>query len=114
MVITNGITFLSYLTICGTLLNRVRNACEAVVTPGAKVTVSLKGLGSGVEVAISDEGTDIDPTTLGSLFQLGVSSRGERGNAVRVFGGRGRLQRKCCSRRRKRVLCIVMQLRYGG
>lgn len=67
------------------LLNLVRNAYEATIRPGARVTITLTGAEHGVEIVVEDEGTGIDASILPNLFQFGVSSKGERGNGMGLW-----------------------------
>jgi signal transduction histidine kinase len=67
------------------LLNLVRNAVEATTRKGAKVTVALEGRPADVRVDVIDEGTGIPPTIKPSLFQFGVSTKGERGNGMGLW-----------------------------
>lgn len=67
------------------LLNLVRNAYEATTTPGARVSVTLKGEDDGVEIVVEDHGTGIDAAILPNLFQFGISSKGEKGNGMGLW-----------------------------
>jgi signal transduction histidine kinase len=67
------------------LLNLVRNACEATTHCGANVTIKLTGRVRDVEIAISDQGTGIDPALMPSLFQFGRSTKGEQGNGMGLW-----------------------------
>jgi signal transduction histidine kinase len=67
------------------LLNLVRNACEATVTPGSQVAIRLTGRESDVEIVIADQGSGIDPDMMASLFQFGRSTKGERGNGMGLW-----------------------------
>jgi signal transduction histidine kinase len=67
------------------LLNVVRNACEAVMNAGESVTVSLTGGSAGVEVMVSDEGPGIDAGIVPTLFEFGVSTKGEHGNGLGLW-----------------------------
>ncbi len=75
------------------LLNLVRNAYEATTSTGARVSVKLNGQPEGVEVIVSDHGSGIDPTILPTLFQFGVSSKGEQGNGMGLWSIKQILQR---------------------
>jgi signal transduction histidine kinase len=70
------------------LLNLVRNACEASTDNHGSVTVTLTGKPSGVEIAVADRGTGIDPAILPQLFTFGVSTKGERGNGMGLWAVR--------------------------
>jgi signal transduction histidine kinase len=67
------------------LLNLVRNACEASPGTGSKVTVRLQGAKDSVDVAVADEGCGIDAEMLPSLFQFGMSTKGELGNGMGLW-----------------------------
>jgi signal transduction histidine kinase len=67
------------------LLNLVRNACEASTRPGSRVTVHLTGQSSTVEIVVADQGCGIAPSALPSLFQFGMSTKGERGNGMGLW-----------------------------
>jgi signal transduction histidine kinase len=67
------------------LLNLIRNACEATIQRGSQVTVSLEGRAEDVRIAISDNGTGIDPAIMQRLFQFGASSKGDRGNGMGLW-----------------------------
>jgi signal transduction histidine kinase len=67
------------------LLNLVRNAVEATTRKGAKVTVALEGRPGDVRVDVIDEGAGIPPAIKPSLFQFGVSTKGERGNGMGLW-----------------------------
>jgi len=75
------------------LLNLVRNACEATVTPGAHLTIKLTGRPSDVEIVIIDQGVGIDPSMMASLFQFGRSTKGEHGNGMGLWTVRHILMR---------------------
>jgi signal transduction histidine kinase len=75
------------------LLNLVRNAYEATTRNGALVSVKLNGHAEGVEVVVSDQGSGIDPAILPTLFQFGVSSKGEQGNGMGLWSIQQILQR---------------------
>jgi signal transduction histidine kinase len=67
------------------LLNLVRNACEAMIQRGGKVTINLEGRADDVRIVIADEGSGIDPAILPRLFEFGVSTKGERGNGMGLW-----------------------------
>ncbi len=67
------------------LLNLVRNAYEATVAAGARVSIKLAGQTDGVEITVADHGSGIDPAILPNLFQFGVSSKGEQGNGMGLW-----------------------------
>ncbi len=67
------------------LLNLVRNGVEATTKKGAKVTVALEGRPNDVRVQVIDEGGGITPSVKGTLFQFGVSTKGERGNGMGLW-----------------------------
>jgi len=67
------------------LLNIVRNACESVTQPGAKVTVTLNGNAETVQVIIADEGSGILPEVLPKLFEFGVTTKGSHGNGMGLW-----------------------------
>ena len=67
------------------LLNLVRNACEATITPGANVRVALNGKSAGVEIVVADQGSGMDAAVLRNLFQFGVTTKGERGNGMGLW-----------------------------
>ncbi len=67
------------------LLNLVRNACEATTRRGAHVKIAIEGRRDDVQVSVEDEGTGIAPAMLGSLFQFGVSTKGDRGNGIGLW-----------------------------
>ena len=67
------------------LLNLVRNACEATVRGGAKVSVVMTGQTDAVEVVVADEGAGISPTMIPNLFQFGASTKGDRGNGMGLW-----------------------------
>jgi signal transduction histidine kinase len=67
------------------LLNLVRNACEATVRKGAKVSVVMTGKPDWVEVDVIDEGGGIDAAVLPNLFQFGASTKGDRGNGMGLW-----------------------------
>jgi signal transduction histidine kinase len=66
------------------LLNIVRNACEAIGRSGGRVTVTIKGKNAGVEVMVIDEGIGIEPATMSTLFNFGVSTKGQ-GNGMGLW-----------------------------
>ncbi len=67
------------------LLNIVRNACEAISQPGARVTVAIKGESEGVEVVVVDEGIGIAPAIMSRIFNFGVTTKGEEGNGMGLW-----------------------------
>ncbi len=67
------------------LLNLVRNACEATSPPGSLVSVHITGQSSTVEIVIADQGSGIAPGALSTLFQFGMSTKGERGNGMGLW-----------------------------
>jgi signal transduction histidine kinase len=67
------------------LLNLVRNAIEASSQKGARVTVSLEGRPDDVRVEVIDQGSGISPTVRESLFQFGMSTKGNRGNGMGLW-----------------------------
>jgi signal transduction histidine kinase len=67
------------------LLNLVRNAFEATSAEQGSVTVTLTGKPNGVEIAVADCGTGIDPAVLPQLFTFGVSTKGEKGNGMGLW-----------------------------
>jgi signal transduction histidine kinase len=67
------------------LLNLVRNACESVTKPGAKITVTLHGNAENVHAIIVDEGSGISPDVLPKLFDFGVSTKGRDGNGMGLW-----------------------------
>ncbi|UWZ85455.1 sensor histidine kinase [Occallatibacter riparius] len=67
------------------LLNLVRNAVEATTKKGAKVTVELEGRPDDVRIEVVDEGGGIAPAIKDTLFQFGVSTKGEGGNGMGLW-----------------------------
>ena len=67
------------------LLNLVRNACEASMLRGARVTVTMEGRPDDVQVVVADEGTGIDPTVLRNLFKFGATTKGDAGNGMGLW-----------------------------
>lgn len=67
------------------LLNLVRNACEAITKAGAHVGIKLLGKPSGVEIVVTDDGAGIAPEVLPSIFQFGMSTKGDRGNGMGLW-----------------------------
>jgi signal transduction histidine kinase len=67
------------------LLNIVRNACEAVTSANASVSVKLTGRESAVEVVVTDQGEGIQPEVLSTIFQFGVTTKGDRGNGMGLW-----------------------------
>ena len=59
--------------------------CEAVTKPGTHVTFDINGADQGVDVAVTDQGTGIDPVILPSLFQFGATTKGDRGNGMGLW-----------------------------
>jgi signal transduction histidine kinase len=74
-------------------LNLVRNAVEATKGKATTVSITLKGLPQGVEIAVADQGTGIDPSILPQLFTFGVSTKGEHGNGMGLWAVRHILTR---------------------
>ncbi len=75
------------------LLNLVRNACEATSRPRALLRITLRGEPGGVEITVADQGSGIDPAILDSLFQFGVSSKGNQGNGMGLWAAKQILER---------------------
>ena len=67
------------------LLNLIRNACEATVTPGSFVSVQLTGRPNDVEIVIADHGIGIDAAMMATLFQFGSTTKGEHGNGMGLW-----------------------------
>jgi signal transduction histidine kinase len=67
------------------LLNLIRNAYEAAPDRGGEVVVKLDGLTDGVEISVTDNGSGIDSAILPTLFQFGVSTKGEQGNGMGLW-----------------------------
>lgn len=67
------------------LLNLVRNACEATVTPGTFVSIQLTGRANDVQIVIADQGIGIDPDIMASLFEFGRTTKGEHGNGMGLW-----------------------------
>lgn len=67
------------------LLNLVRNAVEATAPSSAQVTVNLEGRPEDVRVIVSDEGSGMQPAVKATLFQFGMSTKGERGNGMGLW-----------------------------
>jgi signal transduction histidine kinase len=67
------------------LLNLVRNACEATIHRGAHVSIDLTEARGGVEIAVADQGTGIDPSIMPRLFEFGASSKGDQGNGMGLW-----------------------------
>ena len=67
------------------LLNLVRNACEATTKPGSSVSIRLIGVADAVDISIADQGTGISPAVLPTLFNFGVSTKGEKGNGMGLW-----------------------------
>ena len=67
------------------LLNVIRNACEAVTTPGASVTVELAGDDQGVTMSVTDQGLGIQPELLPTIFEFGMTTKGVQGNGMGLW-----------------------------
>ncbi len=67
------------------LLNLVRNACEATTRPGSLVSVHITGQSSAVEIVVADRGCGIASSALATLFQFGMSTKGDRGNGMGLW-----------------------------
>ena len=67
------------------VLNLARNACEAIATPGCRVTLSMAAARGGVELQVTDEGTGIPAEALPTLFTFGRTSKGESGNGLGLW-----------------------------
>lgn len=67
------------------LLNLVRNACEATTKTGGKVTVTLTGKASGVEIVVADQGHGIPARLMPNIFQFGSSTKGDQGNGMGLW-----------------------------
>jgi signal transduction histidine kinase len=67
------------------LLNLVRNAYEATTKSGAHVAIKLLGSPEAVEIAVADEGSGIDSSTLATLFQFGFTTKGDHGNGMGLW-----------------------------
>ena len=67
------------------LLNLVRNACEATAGTRGRVTVTITGRPSRVEIVVADQGCGIDPAVMSTLFQFGSSTKGARGNGMGLW-----------------------------
>jgi len=67
------------------LLNVLRNACEATTRAGQPVQVELIGERDRVEVIVTDQGAGIAPDVLPSIFQFGMSTKGELGNGMGLW-----------------------------
>jgi signal transduction histidine kinase len=67
------------------LLNLVRNGVDATSRKGARVTVSLEGRPDDVRVDVVDQGSGVPPAVRESLFEFGVSTKGERGNGMGLW-----------------------------
>jgi signal transduction histidine kinase len=67
------------------LLNVIRNACEATVGRGSRVSVKVAGEGDGVQVTVSDSGPGIDPEIMRNLFSFGLSTKGDQGNGIGLW-----------------------------
>ena len=51
----------------------------------AHVSLQLHGKDEGVELVVADEGSGIDPRVLETLFQFGISTKGEKGNGMGLW-----------------------------
>jgi signal transduction histidine kinase len=67
------------------LLNLVRNAAEAAPPEHGRITITLHGQTHGVEILVADNGSGIDPAILPTLFQFGISTKGEQGNGMGLW-----------------------------
>ena len=67
------------------LLNLVRNACEATLRKGGKVSVLMAGRPDNVQLVVADEGSGIDAAMIPNLFQFGASTKGDRGNGMGLW-----------------------------
>jgi signal transduction histidine kinase len=67
------------------VLNLVRNACEATAGTRGRVTVTITGRPSRVEIVVADQGCGIDPAVMSTLFQFGSSTKGSRGNGMGLW-----------------------------
>ncbi len=67
------------------LLNLVRNAFEATSIDDSDIKITLNGQPTGVEIAIADRGSGIDPAILDQLFSFGLSTKGEHGNGLGLW-----------------------------
>lgn len=76
------------------LLNLVRNASEATTRRGSPVKIRLEGRTDDVVITVEDEGIGIAPEMLDSLFQFGVSTKGERGNGMGLWAVRKLVTRR--------------------
>ena len=63
----------------------IDHACEATDHSGGRVTLTLKGQPSGVEVIVADQGAGIAPSQLPTLFQFGRTTKGEQGNGMGLW-----------------------------
>ena len=75
------------------LLNLVRNAYEATTRPGARVSIALTGKADGVEIVVADQGSGMEPAILSTLFQFGITTKGEQGNGIGLWAVKQILQR---------------------
>jgi signal transduction histidine kinase len=67
------------------LLNVMRNACEAVTKSRTRVSVELAGDDAGVQVAVTDQGTGIEPDVLPAVFEFGMTTKGTQGNGMGLW-----------------------------
>jgi signal transduction histidine kinase len=77
------------------VLNLLRNACEAISQAGKRVVVQMTGHGSRVELVVTDEGAGIAPEVLPSIFQFGMTTKGERGNGMGLWTVKHILNKHC-------------------
>jgi signal transduction histidine kinase len=70
------------------LLNLVRNACEATTHRGGQVRITMQGKADSVNIQVADEGAGISPSIIPSLFQFGVSTKGDHGNGMGLWAVR--------------------------
>jgi len=67
------------------LVNVMRNACEATTAPGSHVVVEIIGRSSSVDVIVTDHGTGIAPEILPTIFQFGMTTKGNQGNGMGLW-----------------------------
>lgn len=67
------------------LLNLVRNACEATSQRDVKVKIELHGRAEDVEIVVADVGSGIEAALIPTLFQFGMSTKGDRGNGMGLW-----------------------------